>query len=213
MDILYRYFVSEVRAILEKLAEKQPGPLPTFTAVQVLGVLLYLGRTRVVGRKKLSGVLEIGEGAVRNILGRLRSAGLIEVERRGCRLSEKGLEVYRRLAEVLVEHGRLEGVEMPWQYPENYSVLVKDRASKLRRGLEQRDAAIRAGAEAVMILVYRNGCLHMPGVSNISKERPEFAAKLVEALRPGEGDVVIIAAAGRAADARNGALAAAQTLL
>ena len=204
--------MSELRALLEKLTEKQPGPSPTFTAVQALGLILHLGKVRVVGRKRLGEALGMGEGAVRNLLSRLRAAGLIKVMRQGCRLSEKGLELYQRISEVVIDGGSL-SLELPWEYPENYAVLMRGRASALRRGLEQRDAAIRAGAEAVMVLSYVDGSLHMPGVSNLSEERPEFASRLIEALKPMEGDVVIIAGARSLVDARNGALAAAQTLL
>ena len=204
--------MSEVRSLLERLAEKQPGPLPTFTAIQILSVILYLGEVGVAGRKKISKALGIGEGAVRNILNRLRAAGLLETVRQGCRLSRGGLRLYRRLSRTLVKLGSL-NIRLPWNYPENYCLRVRGKAAMIRRGLEQRDAAIRAGAEAVIILTYVNGSLHMPGVSNLSKEKPGFASEVVEAVKPEDGDVIIIAGGWRLVDARNGALAAAQTLL
>lgn len=204
--------MSEVRSLLERLAEKQPGPLPTFTSIQILSLILYLGEVGVAGRKKISRSLGIGEGAVRNILNRLRDAGLLETIRQGCRLSRGGLRLYRQLTRTLVELGSLD-IKLPWEYPENYGLKVREKASMLRKGLEQRDAAIRAGAEAVIILTYVDGSLHMPSISNLSKEKPDFAAEVIDAVKPEEGDVIIITGGWRLVDARNGALAAAQTLL
>ncbi len=204
--------MSDVAELLQRLAEKQQGPLPTFTSTQILGVILYLGRVGRVGRKRLSMELGIGEGAVRNILGRLKASGLVEVERGGCRLSPEGERLYSTLSETIVEVGD-PGAELPWEYPHNYMVVVRGRAGRVRRGLEQRDAAIRAGAEAVMVLTYHNGCLYMPGVANLTEERPEFSSKIVGRARPMEGDVIIITGAWSVVDARNGSIAAAQTLL
>ena len=204
--------MDDVVRLLQRLAEKQPGPLPTFTSTQILGVIMYLGRAGRVGRKRLSMELGIGEGAIRNILGRLRASGLVEVEKGGCRLSPEGRRLYSAFSEILIEVGDPE-VKLPWEYPHNYMIIVKGRAGRVRRGLEQRDAAIRAGAEAVMILTYHNGSLYMPGVVNLSDERPGFSSQVIGKARPEEGDVIIISGAWSLVDARNGAIAAAQTLL
>jgi len=204
--------VSWTKSILKKLMERPVGPAPTYTSIQLLRTILYLGREGEAGRKKLSEILGLGEGAVRNIVKRLRKLGLIEVGRRGCYLTEEGRKFYRELSKVLRDVGEIE-MRFPWTHPHNYVVLVKNRANRLKKGLEQRDAAIRGGADAVMIITFLDGELHMPGVSNLSRERPDFAEKILKTLNPREGDVIIIAGGESISGAGHGALAAAQTLL
>jgi hypothetical protein len=92
-------------------------------------------------------------------------------------------------------------------------LIVHDAVGRVSRGLEQRDEAVRAGAKALMILAYQGGRLLMPGVSDLSAERPDFASHLLEELRPVDGDVILIAGGDSLAEARRGALAAALTLL
>jgi len=92
-------------------------------------------------------------------------------------------------------------------------VILKRRSQNVKKGLEQRDAAIRAGAEAALVMTYLNNILHMPGVSILSEERPAFASQIIEKVKPDQSDVIIIAGAKEDRKAKYGALAAAQTLL
>lgn len=204
--------MKNLKKALEELAKPQPGPAPTFTPTQLLELILYLGEKGVVGRKRLSTGLGVGEGAVRNMLSRLKRAGLVEADKSGCSLTREGRCLYVRLAKTLINFGS-PGFQLPWEHLYNHVVIVRGKASSVRRGLEQRDAAIRAGADAVMVITYQDGRLLMPGVSNLSEERPEFASQLLESINLRNGDVVIIAGARSPRAARHGAVAAAQTLL
>jgi len=198
--------------ILRSLSRKEPGPQPTFREFEFIDFLLILDKEGLMGRKRLSEYLGVGEGVVRTMIQRLRSQSLIEVSGRGgCRLSEKGVEVVKQLKKLVRNIGSVE-LELPWDYPSNYVLIVKGASGKIKRGLEQRDEAIKAGAKALMILTYADNKLMMPGVSDLTSEKPDFAENLIKVLKPEDGDVILIAAGSSALEARKGALAAAQTL-
>ena len=205
--------MASVKKALERLARRQPGPLPSFTKIQLMDLIMIIGRSGAIGRKRLSKLTGLGEGAVRTMLTRLKDEGLIEVVgREGCRLTQKGETIYRELEKTIRDIGELK-LELPWNYPSNYAIVVKNRAGLVRKGLEQRDEAIRAGARAAIILTYQDDRLMMPGITDLMEEHPSFASSIIEAISPEDGDVIIIVGADDPLSARHGALAAAETLL
>jgi len=203
-----------LKETLESLSAPQAqGPQPGFQSFQLLDALLTIDREAPIGRKKLSRRLGVGEGTIRTMLQRLKAASLLEVRGKGgCALSRKGKRLVSELRRRLVDAGPL-SLSLPWEYPENYAVMVRGAVSRVRRGIEQRDEAIKAGAKALLVLSYHGGRLLMPGVADLTAEKPEFASKLIGELKPQEGDVILIAGASTHGEARRGALAAAQTLI
>jgi predicted transcriptional regulator len=203
----------ELRRLLSSLASTPPGPRPSFQSFHVLEAILVIGREAPIGRKRLAEVLGLGEGAVRTLIQRLRAWSLVGVVGRGgCALSEKGEELLRELERRLRDVGPVK-LELPWSHPASYALIARGAAGMVSRGLEQRDEAVRAGAKALMVLTYQGGRLLMPGVSDLSAERPEFASRLIRELGLVDGDVILISGGDSLAEARRGALAAAQTLL
>jgi hypothetical protein len=84
----------------------------------------------------------------------------------------------------------------------------------VKSGIEQRDAAVRAGADGAVTLVVKHGELIMPPAAD-SKMRPKAdnAKKIQETFQPQESDAIIIAGANSEQNAEEGARAAAWTLL
>lgn len=200
--------MSRVEYLKRLVTPDLAGPVPAFTLTHVVRALQIIGERSGIGRKRLSELLGIGEGSVRTLLQRLQDARLVQTTREGCRLTGEGERLHRLLRERISPptETKLRGV---WEYPYTLAVVVRRRAEAIRRGIEQRDAAIREGADAAMTLIYRGGELLMPGVSNVSREHPRFAAELTERLSPGEGDVIILVGAKRRDRAERGAVAAA----
>jgi predicted transcriptional regulator len=203
----------ELRRFLSSIASTPPGPRPSFQSFHILETILVIGREAPIGRKRLAEILGLGEGAVRTLIQRLKDHSIVSVlGRGGCALSERGEELLRELESRMRDVGPVR-LELPWSHPANYVLIVHDAVGRVSRGLEQRDEAVKAGAKALMILAYQGGRLMMPGVSDLSAERPEFASRLIEELRPVDGDVILISGGDSLAEARRGALAAALTLL
>ncbi|MGB9842089.1 MAG: DUF4443 domain-containing protein, partial [Candidatus Bathyarchaeales archaeon] len=166
-----------------------------------------------IGRNKLAEKLNVGDGAIRTIISRLKDAGLIVTSREGCKLTEKGLRVWKSLEEVFPV--RMEMERTPLTTSEyNYAFLVKNRGHKVKSGIEQRDAAIMGGAKRALVIVYKNGHLTIESVSDsIEKDFPEAANKILQSLKPESNDVIIIAGADSHIKAKRGAFAASWVLL
>jgi hypothetical protein len=80
--------------------------------------------------------------------------------------------------------------------PHNVAVLIKNVADSVKYGLEQRDAAIRAGALGATTLIFRNDRLTMPGVSkDVFQNIQPIHDMLVAKLKPEENDVILIGSA------------------
>ncbi|MDH5199458.1 MAG: hypothetical protein OEW93_01105 [Candidatus Bathyarchaeota archaeon] len=93
----------------------------------------------------------------------------------------------------------------------NYAVLVRDAGGSVDKGIEQRDAALIAGADGATTLVYDGEKLVMPGVE--VEVDPSTAKHILDAFKPCRGDVVIIGSARDPLDAEIGAKSAALRLL
>ncbi|MEM0445792.1 MAG: DUF4443 domain-containing protein [Nitrososphaerota archaeon] len=189
-----------------------PGPLPTFSLVHIVRAIYLIAENPGIGRKRLAATLGLGEGVARTLLSRLKSQGLVETKRSGCFLTDSAQTLYKELMTRMSRPHRL-NIKDTWPYSYSVWITVKGAAGLVKMGLEQRDAAIRAGASAAITLVYQDGRLLMPNLSDVSGEYPDFAGKIIEEIRPAEGDVIIIAGANDLQDAENGAIAAALATL
>jgi DNA-binding PadR family transcriptional regulator len=200
---------------LIKIVEKPVGPKPGFEITDVIKLFFLLGEGAPKGRKSLSKELRLGEGSVRTLLNRLQENGLVKMDRGGCRLTESGASIYRELAKTITKPKPVDAglfSQGAW----NYAILIRGSAVKIRSGLEQRDAAVRAGASGATTLLYRAGRFSLPGVDvDVERTYPSnFWKTLRDLLNPMDGDSIIIVGAGSAKDAERGALTAAlQTLL
>jgi len=92
--------------------------------------------------------------------------------------------------------------------------LVRNSGHKVKSGIEQRDAAIVAGAKRAIAIVDKAGKLSIEPVSqNIQRDFPKAASQILQKIKPVNNDVVIIAGADTPLKAMNGAFAASWTLL
>ncbi len=204
--------VSLKRFMQQISGKKAPGPSTSFTIFHVFYALELLAQ-KPLGRNKLAEKLKVGDGAVRTIISRLREAGLIETSKAGCALTERGREVWSQFEQVFPRQGALSKSELS-EYPYNYAVLVHNSSDKVKSGIDQRDAAIIAGAKKAFVMVYRTGHLSIKSVSdNIEQQYPEAAKQILEQLKPEENDAVVVASAESALRAKRGAFAASWSLV
>jgi len=192
-----------------------PGPTPAFTAVHVSRAVMVIGDRGPIGRIELSRRLCLGEGAVRTIIKHLSARNFVDPAKEGCVLTQRGMALYKSLRSKLSEIHPVNARQLALDRA-SAGVLIRNSSAVVRRGIEQRDAAIRAGASGACVLVYRSGKLIMP-----MKERGEWTLGshdlLFEDLRklfaPREGDVITIVSAPNIGLAEHCSMAAALTLL
>jgi len=191
---------------------KGPGPSTTFSMFHIFSALELMAE-KPIGRTKLAEKLNVGEGAIRTIVSRLKDAGLIVTSKEGCKLTDKGLSLWKRIEEVFPQRLEVERTSLT-NSEYNYAFLVKNRGHKVKSGIDQRDAAIMGGARRAVAIVSRNGHLIIESVSNsIEKDFPEASNKILKDLKPGDNDVIIIAGADNRLKAKRGAFAASWVLL
>ena len=200
------------KQLLEKAAsEKAPGPSPSFTTLHLL-LAMELIAEKEIGRNKLAESLGVGEGAIRTILGRLKDAELVEISKTGCSLTDSGLRLWREYASVLrkIPIGQNELALAKF----NFAVLVKNCGEAVGSGMEQRDAAVMAGAKSATTIRVKKGRLIIPSVSgDVARDFPKAANQLISLLHPRENDVIVIGGSDSPRKAEHGALAAAWSLL
>jgi DNA-binding MarR family transcriptional regulator len=204
---------ASLKKFIQQIAgKKAPGPSTTFTIFHLYYALEILAQ-KPLGRNKLAEKLQVGDGAVRTIISRLKDAQLIETSKGGCSLSVKGREIWRQFEAVFPKQADLPKSDLnPSEF--NHAFLVKDRGGKVGSGIDQRDAAIIAGARKALVLVYRGGHLCIESVSNsIEKQFPSAAGQLLEQLNPQDNDVIVVAGAESALKAKRGAFAAGWSLI
>ena len=195
-----------VREISEKAA---PGRPPAYSEAHVLIALRLIGAGKGIGRQQISRELRLGEGTVRTLVNRLGRRGLLITSRGGMTLTPEGRKLLNAFGEMFFT-AEFPDTQMTVG-SSNYAVLVKGAWMKIRRGVEERDAAMIAGAEGATTLVYDGERLQMPGVE--MEIDPSTVDHIKTRLRPGMGDVIIIGSADDPFEAEMGAVSAALKLL
>lgn len=202
--------------ILQTLSRQpSPGPAPAFTHVDVAQAILTIGDEGQIGRIELSRRLGVGEGAIRTIIKHLIQANLIEVAKSGCVLTKRGAPLYKSLRSKVSKVSRVEAKQFALDKV-SAAVSVRRVGRFVKKGIEQRDAAIRAGATGACTLVFQGREFSMPMSETedwrLNQDDPLFQ-DLRKLFSPDEGDVVVLASAPDKATAEHGAMAAALTLM
>lgn len=205
--------VTSLKKFMQQLSgTKAPGPSTTFTIFHVFYALQLLSQ-KPIGRNKLAEQLHVGDGAIRTIISRLREADLIETSKVGCELTQKGREIWHQFEEIFpkeIDFGKSE--LNPNEY--NHSFLVKNVGEKVGTGINQRDAAIIAGARKAFVVVYHKGHLSIGSViEDMEKQYPKTAHQMIEQMQPQENDAIVVATAESSFKAKRGAFAASWSLI
>ena len=204
----------EIRKILEKLIfDKAPGPRPSFSIFDVIKALGIISESGSVGRMKLSEKLRLGRGATRTLLTRLVDAKLISISRNGCSLTTKGKDLWKEIEKVIPHISKIGQNELTFA-AHNVIVQVRGRGERVNKGIEQRDAAVRAGAKGAITLICKGKKLILPTITDdAARSYPIAYQQITHLLNLRDNDVAIIVCADNLKDAEYGALAAAYTIL
>ncbi|MBN1244461.1 DUF4443 domain-containing protein [Candidatus Bathyarchaeota archaeon] len=204
---------SQFKRLIESLASpKGPGPSTTFSMFHIFYALELMAK-KPIGRNKLAEKLNVGEGAIRTVISRLKDSGLIVTSKEGCILTDKGLRVWKNFEDTFPKRFEI-GKTALTTSEYNYAFLVKNRGDRVKSGIDQRDAAIMGGARRALVIVSKNGRLIIESISNsIEKDFPEAANEILKDLKPEDNDVIIIAGADNPLKAKRGAFAASWVLI
>lgn len=195
-----------IRQAVTKLA---PGRSPSYTEIHVLKALELMKAGGSIGRQPLARELRLGEGTVRTLISRLKEQGLLTTTRGGMTLTAVGSRLMEDMKAYYMVF-ELSETQMTLG-TNNYAVLVKGAGSFVGKGIEQRDAAIIAGARGATTLIAENGEIRMPG---FVEQIDSTVIELIRAsVHPEEGDVIIIGSDDDKFNAEMGAKSAALKLM
>lgn len=201
--------------MLDRWRRGARGPLPQLTPVQLLHALVLIDLEGPVGRRALAQALQINDGVTRGLLERLAEQSLVEVsEGTGVKLSRQGRESLQKyLKQIALRKIRTLGETR--LVPGKVSVgvhLAKSYRPGIT-GLQQRDEAIKAGADGTITMAVSHGDLLIPPDNKqVADLSPYDNARLRDIFKLSENDLVIIGFGKDARRALSGALAAVLSL-
>jgi hypothetical protein len=182
------------------------GPNPNFTLYHIWKCYDFLDKNGPLGRRGLAKLLNLGEGSTRTLLDKMMHEGCIEYTKVGALLTPRGHDKLREPGISIVPFDFLS--ILPSKF--TCAVLVKGKARGVVNGCEQRDEAVRAGAEAAIILVAGEGKVVFPQDERFPDQQ------IIESMRAvcpvQDGDAMIIAGASSYDAAERGAVTAALAL-
>lgn len=201
-----------LEALRDVLSSEYKGPRAVFSEVHVLRAILAIGAGGAVGRGRLGSLVGLGQGEVRTLIKRMKEKNLILIQPDGCKLSRKGEGEFKKLRE-----------KIPWSSGVRAkslgigdrcsAVLVRGAGRNVRKGIEQRDAAIRVGAVGAFTALFTAGRFTLPGEgADCEKDGPRELWSAARSAGPRELDVLIVVGADSEEAAELGTLAAALTL-
>ena len=194
---------------------QSPGPAPAFTHVHVTRAILTIGDEGQIGRMELSRKLGIGEGAIRTIIKHLTQAKMITIAKGGCVLTKRGALLYDVLRSKVSKVFPVDARQLALDKV-SVAVLIKGSGRQVKRGIEQRDAAIRAGGTGACTLVCQSRGFLMP-MSEGEEWRMGQDDSLYQDLKnvfdPRKDDVAMIISAPDKPLAEHAAMAAALTFI
>jgi predicted transcriptional regulator len=183
----------QVIHLLSKVAQRHaPSRMLSFDLVHVFKTMQMMSDNKKISRSRMMQELELGEGSIKTLVKHLKMHGLVENSNAGMWLTNKGETLYAKLhvsipremdiAKCSVALGKF-----------NHAVLLKNMAYTIKSGIEQRDAAIKAGAVGATTLLCKNERLVLPGTGeDLMRNDQKIHSLIMEKLSPEQNDVIII---------------------
>lgn len=188
------------------------GPLPEQKEVLLLWAIQDEGH---VGRYRLVSIVGLTDGVTRGFLTKLARNGYVKTEKFiGCTLTTKGK---RRLRELLAKLNICEikeiGVGNLSLASRSLVAHIRDGARAVHSGIEQRDAAVKAGASGAITVIFHDDRFVLPPDSfDLSRKNASITERFRQEFQLSEGDVLVIGSADNRWRAVEGILGAASTL-
>ncbi|MGA8565997.1 MAG: DUF4443 domain-containing protein, partial [Nitrososphaeraceae archaeon] len=149
---------------LQNVANYAANRMQSFVSFDMVHVFKTLQLIEVYGhvsREMLCDELELGEGATRTLMKHLKMQNLIESTNAGTKMSKKGNALFNGFLSSIPYELSLSKCSITLG-KHNYAVLVKQMASTVKSGIEQRDAAIKMGASGATTLLFMDNKFFIP---------------------------------------------------
>jgi hypothetical protein len=182
------------------------GPNPNFGLYHVWKCYDLLDKSGPLGRRTIAKQLDLGEGSTRTLLDKMIRGGGVEDSKRGAVLTPLGKINLKETGLTILPFDA-------WGHKLakfSCTVQVRGKANLVSDGCEQRDRAVRAGAEGAVTLIARRGRLVFPQDDRYPDRSISDALRSVNDIA--DGDVIIIGGGSSYLQAEKGAVTAALAL-
>jgi len=165
----------------------------SFNQVHVFKTIQMMENNKKISRSLMMNELGLGEGSVKTLVKHLKVQGLVENSNAGMWLTNKGKIIYTKLQVSMPKEMNIPKCSISLG-KFNHAILLKNVSYNIKSGIEQRDAAIKAGAIGATTLVFKHKRLEIPGTGeDFTKNDPKIHFLIMKKLEPEENDVIIIA--------------------
>ncbi|MFQ5974991.1 MAG: DUF4443 domain-containing protein [Candidatus Hydrothermarchaeales archaeon] len=181
---------------------------PRFDELHLIIALKIISDKKTVGRKRLMEELDVGEGSTRTILDKLKKEKLISSSSKGHKITKKGRTVLKR---NMPKGEEINATDLTLS-DENFALLIKDVQIDIKSGIEQRDEAIKAGADCAVTLLFDGEKLRFPKDFELKLGHTDAIEEVLAKFHPKKGDIIVIGGGSNKINAIKGALAASKAL-
>ncbi|MHB8545807.1 MAG: DUF4443 domain-containing protein [Nitrosotalea sp.] len=183
----------QVIHLLSKVAQRYaPSRMLSFDLVHVFKTMQMMSDNNRISRSIMMQELGLGEGSIKTLVKHLKIHGLVENSNAGMWLTNKGEVLYTKLHILIPRETDITKCSVALG-KFNHAILLKNMAHNIKSGIEQRDAAIKAGAVGATTLICRNERLVLPGTGeDLMRNDQKIHSLIIEKLSPEQNDVIII---------------------
>ncbi len=176
---------------LRRVAGERRGIKPKFTSADVYITLYQIYSNGPLGRLKIASILGLGEASVKTMIRRLKEQGIVETDvAAGVYLTGKGEEIVGKLIKAIPPPIEIDLKEIAtWRNAYASKISLGLNTLENINALNIRDELVRYGAEAALIIAYKEKPVLMGAEEYYHRELEEIANK----LSAGKGDLIIVA--------------------
>ena len=184
---------NQIKTLQNIVTRKRSSRVLTFSTPHVFKALHILSSQKYTSRQTFCKELCIGEGAVRTLILHLKQSGLADSIRAGTFLTANGIRFTKKFFDVVPAQCNIEPCNVARE-KYNHAILLRDYASVIGNGMDQRDYSILYGAKGATTISFENDRFVFPGETNdCLSDDPKTKKDLLDNLKPKENDLVIIA--------------------
>ena len=184
-----------VKTLHRVVSRRGSSKVLSFSSPHVFKALQLLYKEPYVSRISFCKELHMGEGAVKTLILHLKEEGLVDSLRSGTFLTKKGKKFVKELSKIISAECVIPKCSISLG-KNNHAILLRNFASEIKTGIEQRDASILYGANgAITILFHNNKFVFPKEESDCLQSESKIRSLLLENLKPLDGDVIIISSA------------------
>jgi len=179
--------------LLSKVAQRHaPSRMLSFDLVHVFKTMQMMADNKKISRSLMMQELGLGEGSIKTLVKHLKMYNLVENSNAGMWLTSKGETLYAKLRLSIPREMDISKCSVALG-KFNHAVLLKEMAYNIKSGIEQRDAAIKAGAVGATTLICKNERLVLPGTGeDLMRNDQKIHLLIMKKLEPKQNDVIII---------------------